>query len=258
MVESKGMHMKIAIAGGTGTVGRHVVDVARERGHDVTVLTRSNGVDLTTGGGLAPRLEGVDVVVDVSSMLTQSAKKSRAFYEATTTNLLAAEKLTSVSHHVALSIVGSDKAPYGYYAGKEVQERLVTAGPVPWTILRATQFHEFAQQLFNQMRFGPVTVVPKMVSQPVAARNVGEYLVSLAEGDPAGRPADLAGPEVLKMADMVKAYAAAVGKSGPTLEVALPGGFGRAMRDGTLLPQPGASRGRMTFTQWVSAIKPTS
>ncbi|WP_223628212.1 SDR family oxidoreductase [Microbacterium sp. EST19A] len=250
--------MKIAIAGGTGTVGRHVVAVARERGHDVVVLTRSNGVNLMTGAGLAPSLDGVEVVVDVSSTLTQSAKKSREFYETATTNLLAAEKRAAVPHHVALSIVGSDKAPFGYYAGKEVQEQLVTAGPIPWTIVRATQFHEFAQQLFSQMRFGPVTVVPKMVSQPVAARDVGEYLISLAESDPAGRPADLAGPEVLQMVDMVKAYAAAVGKPGPTLEVSLPGGFGRAMRDGTLLPTPGARLGRTTFQQWVSALDPIS
>lgn len=247
--------MRIAVAGGTGTVGRHVVDVARERGHDVVILSRSAGVDLMTGAGLARTIDGTAAVIDVVSVATQSAKKSKEFYETTTNNLLAAEKTAGVPHHLALSIVGSDRAPFGYYAGKQRQEQLVSAGPVPWTILRATQFHEFAQQLYGQMRFGSITVVPKMISQPVAAREVGERLVTLAEGRPAGRPADFAGPEELRMADMVRAYAAAIGATGPIMEITLPGGFGKALRDGTILPGPSADHGTQTYADWVASVR---
>ncbi|MBF4573194.1 SDR family oxidoreductase [Herbiconiux sp. VKM Ac-1786] len=246
--------MKIAVAGGTGTVGRHIVDAARGRGHDAVVLARSTGVDLTTGAGLAPALVGVDVVVDAASVGTQSATVSRAFFGGVTTNLLAASQTAGVRHHLALSIVGSDRAPFGYYAGKALQEQAVTAGPVPWTILRATQFHEFAQQIYGQVTLGPITLVPRMLSQPVAAREVAARLVDLAEAGPSGHATDLAGPEELRMADMVRAYASATGGRGRIAEVPLPGGFGRALRDGTILAGPAADRGTQTFAEWIAQL----
>ncbi|WP_440710643.1 SDR family oxidoreductase [Herbiconiux sp. YIM B11900] len=246
--------MKIAVAGGTGTVGRHVVDLARENGHEAVVLSRGTGIDLMSGDGLVPALAGVDVVVDAASVATQSAKVSERFFGTVTANLLAAEEAAGVGHHVALSIVGSDKAPYGYYAGKAVQERLVREGGIPWTILRATQFHEFAQQLYGRVDLGPIHLVPTMISQPVAAREVAQHLVELAEGGPAGHATDLAGPETLKMADMVKAYATATGGTGPILQIPLPGGFGKAMRDGTTEAGPDADRGTQTFAEWIDGI----
>jgi uncharacterized protein YbjT (DUF2867 family) len=244
--------MRIAVAGGTGTVGRHVVDVVHETGHEPVVLTRSTGVDLVTGVGLADALAGVDVVIDVSSTLTMSAAASRAFFGSVTRNLLAAEAAAGVAHHVALSIVGSDAAPYGYYAGKVLQEQLIEDGPVPWTILRATQFHEFASQLHSRMRLGPIVVAPAMQSQPVAAREVAERLVALAVAEPAGRVTDLAGPRVERMADMVRRWATATGRRGRVVEVPLPGAYGRAMRDGTLIAQPGSDLGVQTFDEWVA------
>ncbi|MFC5788873.1 3-beta hydroxysteroid dehydrogenase [Agromyces tardus] len=246
--------MKIAVAGGTGTVGRHVVDIVRERGHDGVILTRSTGVDLVAGDGLADALAGVDTVIDVSSTETLSDAASRAFFGAVTRNLLAAEVDAGVGHHVALSIVGTDLAPYGYYAGKLLQEQLVAAGPVPWTILRATQFHEFCAQLVGRMKVGPVVVVPRMQTQPVAAREVAERLVALATGAPAARAADLAGPRVERLADMVRRYLTGAGRRERVVEVPLPGAYGRAMRDGTLLPRPGADLGVQTFDEWVAAV----
>ena len=244
--------MRIAVAGGTGTVGRHVVDVVREAGHEPVVLTRSTGVDLVTGVGLADALAGVDVVIDVSSTQTMSDAASRAFFGSVTRNLLAAEAEAGVAHHVALSIVGSDAAPYGYYAGKVLQEQLIEDGPVPWTILRATQFHEFASQLHSRMKLGPVVVAPAMQSQPVAAREVAERLVALAVAEPAGRVTDLAGPRVERMSDMVRRWATATGRRGRVVEVPLPGAYGRAMRDGTLIAQPGSELGVQTFDEWVA------
>ncbi|WP_291057067.1 NAD(P)H-binding protein [Herbiconiux sp.] len=250
--------MKIAVAGGTGTVGRHVVDLARERGHEAVVLSRGTGIDLVSGDGLARALAGVDAVVDAASVATQSAKVSEEFFGTVTANLLAAEETAGVGHHIALSIVGSDLAPYGYYAGKAVQERLVRAGGVPWTILRATQFHEFAQQLYGRVDLGPIHLVPTMISQPVAAHEVGLRLVELAEASPAGLATDLAGPEVLTMVDMVRAYAAATGGTGPILQIPLPGGFGKAMRDGTTVAGSDADRGTQTFAEWIDELTRTA
>ncbi len=246
--------MRIAVAGGTGTVGRHVVDVAGEHGHEVLVLSRSRGVDLVAGIGLDAVLQGVEVVVDVTSTMTQDGREAERFFRAVTTHLLAAEARVGGGHHVALSIVGSDRAPDGHYAGKAVQEALVTSGPVPWTLLRTTQFHEFAGQLHAQLQVGPLHPVPVMRSQPVAAREVAERLVALAEAGPGGRVADLAGPEVLRMTDMVRRYARATGRGGVVIPVPLPGRLGKAFRDGTLTAGPEADRGVQTFAQWLTAL----
>lgn len=246
--------MRIAVAGGTGTVGRHIVAAARERGHQVVVLSRAKGVDLVTGDNIDAALTGTDAVIDVTSIATQSARASRAFFGAVTRNLLAAEKRLGIDHHLALSIVGSDRAPFGYYAGKAEQEERVRSGLVPWTILRATQFHEFAAQLYERFHLGPIALVPTMSSQPVAAREVANRLVDLAEVGPAGHAVDLAGPETLRMADMVRAYLSASGRRARVWEVPLPGGFGRAMRDGTILATASADRGAQTFAQWVREL----
>lgn len=244
--------MRMAVAGGTGTVGVHVVEVARERGHEVVVLSRSAGVDLVDGSGLSDALAGVDVVIDVASTPTVSADKSTAFFSAVTRNLLTAEIEAGVGHHLTLSIVGIDKAPHAYYAGKLVQENIVRGGTVPWTILRATQFHEFAAQMRSQTSFGPVTVVPRMVSQPIAAREVAQHLIDLAERPAAGRVADLGGPGEQRMADMVRRYSRAIGARGIVVELPVPGSYGRAMRDGTLVAAAGADHGTQTFEDWLA------
>lgn len=248
------MTSKIAVAGGTGVVGRHVVDVAGERGHDVVVLARSRGVDLVDGTGLDEALRGSEAVVDVTSVSTQSGKGSRRFFGAVTSTLLDAEVRVGVGHHVALSIVGMDRAPDGYYAGKALQEELVTAGPVPWSLLRANQFHEFAAQMHARLQVGPLHPVPVMRSQPVAAREVAERLVALVEAGPSGRVPDLAGPEVLSVPDMVRRYARATGARGVVVPVPLPGRQGRAFRDGSLTAGPGADLGTQTFDRWLAAL----
>ncbi|WP_242459267.1 SDR family oxidoreductase [Rhodococcoides fascians] len=149
--------------------------------------------------------------------------------------------------------MGIDRAPHAYYAGKVDQERIVRAGTVPWTILRATQFHEFAGQIRAQMSFGPVSIIPKMVSQPIAAREVAERLIDLAEQSPAGRVADLGGPREERMAEMVRRDARAIGSRGLVLEIPIPGAYGRAMRDGTLVTTTDSDHGRQTFDEWLAA-----
>jgi len=248
--------MKIAVAGGTGQVGSHVVEAARERGHTVIVLSRGYSVDLVSGVGVEGALEGVDAVIDVVSITTLDGAEAVAFFEATTRTLLAAEEVSGVGHHLALSIVGIDRAPEGHYAGKIAQERLVEGGRVPWTIVRATQFHEFAEQIYARAKVGPFHVAPKMRTQPIAAREVAEHLVALAEAGPAGRTRELAGPKEERLVDMVRGLARARGSRAWIPAIPLRGAFGRAQRDGSLLPEPGAILGAQTYAEWLSARLP--
>ncbi|MFB8388371.1 SDR family oxidoreductase [Microbacterium sp. NPDC055910] len=246
--------MRIAVAGGTGLTGGHVVDVARERGHDTVLLARSRGVELLSGAGLPRALVGVDAVIDVSNVTTLRADESISFFAGATRSLLAAERAAGVAHHIALSIVGADAAPEGYYAGKLAQERLVAAGPVPWTIQRATQFHEFAAQMYVRAAAGPLRFALRARTQPIAAREVAEHLVSRAQEGPAGRATDLGGPREESLADMMRAYARAIGHCGWMPPLSLPGAMGRAQRSGALLAGPDAVRGRQTFAEWLDAL----
>jgi uncharacterized protein YbjT (DUF2867 family) len=245
--------MRVAVAGGTGAVGRHVVDALAERGHEPVVLARARGVDVTSGAGLTDALAGAAALVDVVSVPTLAARASERFFRASTTHLLAAAAAAGVRHVVALSIVGIDASPGGYYAGKMVQEQLVAAGPVPWTILRATQFHEFAAQVAERGRVGPVVAVPEMRTQPVAAREVAERLADLVLAGPAGRVPDLGGPRVERLSAMVRTYLRATGSRAPVLPLALPGGTWSGRRAGVLLPGPGAVLGRQPFDAWLAA-----
>jgi uncharacterized protein YbjT (DUF2867 family) len=191
----------------------------------------------------------------IRSSRTLSAKASVRFFTATTRNLLTAGKAAGVRHHVAVSIVRAEKAAAGYYAGKLAQEELVTKGDVPWTILRTTQFHEFAQQVLARSSVGPLALVPRMATQPVAAREVAEALVDAAEAGPQGRLTDLGGPRVEQLVNMVRAYARKSGQPKLVLGFTAPGKLWHAMRSGHMLPEPGAAVGRQTFREWLQAPK---
>jgi uncharacterized protein YbjT (DUF2867 family) len=249
--EGKDRAMRIAVAGGTGQVGRMVVEQARAAGHSVVVIARSAGVDLSTGAGLDAALEGVRTVVDVSNIQTIRKTASVRFFETTTRNLLAAEERRGVRHHVLLSIVGIDRVKWGYYQGKRRQEELVLAAPVPATILRSTQFFEFTTQALTAFP-GPLAVVPSMRTQPVAAAEVAAELVRLAEGPASGRVPDLAGPEVLAMSSAVRQVARSRGPHKLVLSAPWPSPAGRAMAEGGLLPVAAGPRGIVRFAQWLS------
>lgn len=246
--------MRIAVAGGTGVVGRHVVDAVRSGGGNPVVLTRGTGIDLTTGAGLDAALEGVDAIVDTANISTLSADAATRFFEAATGNLVASAARVGVAHVVLLSIVGIDRMPHDYYAGKLAQEQVVEASRVPWTILRATQCHEFAGQLFARSKLGPLHIAPRARVQPVAAQEVGAHLATLAAGAPQGRATDLAGPREEQLDAMVKAYGHRSGHHGWIPAVSLPGGQMKAMRAGLALPAPGAEHGVRTFSEWLEGL----
>lgn len=241
--------MKIAIAGATGVVGRHVADAAAAQGHDVVPLARSLGVDVLTGDGLAARLEGVDAVVDCLNVATTRKRPAVDFFTTTTDNLLAAGERAGVGHHVLLSIVGIDKVPFGYYDGKVAQERRVRDSGRPATMLRATQFHEFAEQMLERAKVGPLVVAPKMLSAPVAAREVGAALVELAAGAPQAETLEIGGPERLEMSDLV-ARVAKARRAGKVVATRLPGAAGKAMTAGHLVPSSPWRTGTQTWDDW--------
>ena len=249
--------MRVAVAGGTGLVGRYVVEELVAAGREPVVLSRSRGVDLVAGGaGLDAALDGVDTVVDVSNMTTTSARKSVAFFDAVGRNLRDAGERAGVRHHVVLSIVGIDRVGLGYYQGKLRQESVVKDGPLPWTVLRATQFHEFAEQTLERVP-GPLAVVPRMRTQPVAAREVARQLVKLATGPAQGMAPDLAGPRVEQLVDMVRRLLRARGERRLVVPVRMPGAVGAAMTGDGQLPVADAgevsgARGSETFDEWLA------
>lgn len=245
--------MKIAVAGGTGTVGKHVVDIARAAGHDVVVLSRSTGTDLLTGAGLTTALDGINTVIDVSATTSTATKESVRFFGTVTKNLREAENAAGVNHHVALSVVGAAKVNANYYAGKAVQEDMLLAETDGWSLLRTTQFHEFAQQLIHHGKVGPFQIVPTMRTQPIAASEVAQELLTIASGDPRGLEPDLAGPQEERMSVLVKRLLDASGKTNPVVQVSLPGAWGRGMRDGSLLPTDSTRTAGQTFEEWVEA-----
>jgi uncharacterized protein YbjT (DUF2867 family) len=244
--------MKIAIAGGTGTVGRYAVAAAVSRGHEVVILSRSKGADVQTGRGLTDALGGVHAVIDVTNTMTLFARTARRFFETGTRHLLAAEEAAGVRHHVALSIVGIDGMEASYYAGKLAQERTVAAGRVPFTIVRAAQFHEFAGQ-FLESRGGPIAIVPTMLVRPVAACEVGDYLVTIAEGQPMKRATDLVGPRDERLADLARRQLAHEGSNRHVWEVRLPGGYGRGLASGSLRGSASRIEGQITFEAWLAS-----
>jgi uncharacterized protein YbjT (DUF2867 family) len=233
--------MRIAVAGGTGWIGRLVVSKAGEAGHETVVMARSTGVDLISGKGVDEALRGADVVVDVANRGTKAA----AFFETETRTLLDAEVAAGIGHHVALSIVGIDHSGLGYYQAKLRQEQVIRAGSVPSTILRATQFFEFAPQMGGRS-VGPFAPAPRMLCRPVAASEVAAELVRIATGEPQGRATGIAGPQELWMHEMIRQYIKARGLRRIAVPIPFPA-------KNSLLPDGEAVFGRIPYAQWLSS-----
>jgi uncharacterized protein YbjT (DUF2867 family) len=238
--------MRIAVAGGTGTVGRYVVEAAHGAGHEAIALSRRTGIDLYSGVGLAGALEGVDVVVDATSPSSLRRDKATGFFVTVTRHLQAAGAAA------VLSIVGIDRVPgNGYYEAKIAQEQAALEGPVPARIVRATQFHEFPAQILTRSRLGPVAAMPVMRVRPVAARAVGEVLVEVA-GSSDGGMLEVAGPEAADLVDLARAVVKRQGRRAAVVPVRIPGSVGRAMRGGALLPGDGARIVGPAFSEWLA------
>ncbi len=253
---------KIAVAGATGRVGRHVVDVLDAGGHDVVAMSRSNGVDVVTGDGLAEALAGVECVIDAATGPSPEQEAATAFFTAAARNLHQAGERAGVRRMVEVSIVGCDRFTGGYGAAKLAHERAHLSGPIPVRILRAAQFHEFVTQLLDWGRQGEVCYVPKMRTQPVAARTVAEALADLAtEPEPASAPGaagvpvlEIAGPREESLADIANLLVTRRGDPVKVEGVSDPADPDRELYEsGGLLPGPGATLAGPTFEAWLDA-----
>lgn len=252
--------MRIAVTGGTGTLGAPVAAELARRGHEVRALSRTppadppagvvhHVVDLVTGDGLDAALEGVDVVVDASNGRSPRAAEDVLVDGAR--RLLAAERRDGVRHHVGVSIVGIDDVPLGYYRTKVAQEREIEHGGVPWTILRATQFHDLVAMLFGAT--GRFRVLPgfRALLQPVDVGDVAVALADLAEGPPRLVREEIVGPEIVELRDLARAWRAGTGRRAVVVGGRLPGGVGRALRRGGLTDRDAGRRGETTFAAWL-------
>lgn len=237
------------MTGGTGTLGRPVVRYLREAGRDVRVLSRRPGAEVATGDLRTG--EGVDAAVAGVTTIVHCATTLGRHDVATTRTLVEAARRAGVPHLVYVSIVGVDRVPMPYYRAKLEAEQVVADSGLPWTILRATQFHELIATMWQVQRFLPVTLTPAGVRvQPIAAAEVAARLAELAGGEPAGRVPDLGGPEVRDAADLARAYLRSVGRRRPVLPLRLPGKAFHGYREGGHLT-PAHADGRRTFEEWL-------
>ena len=244
--------MKVAVAGGTGNIGSLTVERLEREGHEPVPISRSHGIDLVSGDGLADALAGVDAVIDATNSPATEREKTVEFFGATTRNLLAAEEQADVGHHVVLSIVGIDRVESNpHYAGKREQERLVEEGNVPWTIVRATQFHDFAAMVTGWTESDSVATVAPLLVQPIAPADVAEILVRTATGEPQRRRIEAAGPETQDLVDMARRTYEARGRE-IKLVPTWSGIFSAEMAGEVLLPGEDAWIGQTTFDEWLA------
>jgi uncharacterized protein YbjT (DUF2867 family) len=245
--------MRIAVAGATGHIGALAAAALERGGHDVVRISRSLGVDLLTGDGLDGALADVEAVVDATNATATDPDAVVAYFGTTTRNLLTAEQQAGVRHHVLLSIVGIHRIEgNAHYAGKREQERLVEAGPVPWTIVPATQFHDFAAMVTSWTEQDGVANIAPLLVQPIAPTDIAEVLAEVATGEPQGRYPDVAGPETQDLVDMARRTNEVRGRK-VRLVPTWSGLFGTSTAGNVLLPGEGARLMSTTFDEWLEA-----
>lgn len=209
--------MRITVIGASGLIGSQLVELLRTGGHEVVPASRQSGVDVLTGEGLAESLAGAEALVDVLNSPSFADDAVMEFFTTSTTNIVAAAKAAGVGHYVALSIVGTDGLPEsGYLRAKTAQEKLIVESGMPYSILRATQFIEFADTIVGAATEGTTVRVPDALIQPVATRDVVDELALMATADPLNRHVDIGGPDKISFADLARTVLA---RSGDTKEV---------------------------------------
>jgi uncharacterized protein YbjT (DUF2867 family) len=246
--------MNIAVTGATGRLGSQLVDVLEEQGHEVVQISRSKGVDVITGEGLAEALQGVDAVVDLATGPSPDEKEATEFFTTSTRNLQEAAATAGVKRIVLVSIIGIEKFTTGYNAAKLAQEKAALEGPVPTRVVRAAQFHEFVEQLLDWGRQGDAAYVAAMRTQVVAARAVAEVLADVvADSQPAGPTIEIAGPRAERLVELARLLTEHRGES---LEISETTEFfpeGDVYDSDAPLPGPGAKLVGPTYEDWLKA-----
>ncbi|WAA65004.1 SDR family oxidoreductase [Microbacterium oxydans] len=246
--------MRIAVAGGTGRIGRLVVAELERTGQEAVSLSRGEGVDLLTGVGLRQRLEGADAVIDATNPPVADIAEAEHAFATITRNLLTAETEAGVGHHVALSIAALDAvAGNPHYYGKRAQEREVTAGTVPFTIMRATQFHDFPAMIAEWTVVDGEAIVPPLLMQPIAPADVAAALVATAVGTPLSGSFDIAGPRTEDAVDMARRTLAVRGRDLPLRAAWRDAALGVEFAGEVLIPGPDARLAPTSFDDWLAA-----
>jgi uncharacterized protein YbjT (DUF2867 family) len=248
--------MKIVIIGGTGLIGKKLMPILGKLGHQAVAASPASGINSVTGEGLAPALAGANVVVDVSNSPNWEEAAVMEFFDKSTNNLLAAEKAAGVGHHVALSVVGADRmTDSGYMRAKVNQEKLIQAGGVPYSIVRATQFYEFLGYLADSSGEGENVRLSTAPMQPLAADDVAAALADVAVGKPLNTIIELAGPERMSIAEFVGRFLAASGDKRKVIADPQARYTGAAMDDRGIAPGPNPRLGPTRFDDWFARSK---
>ena len=249
--------MKIVVIGGSGLIGKKLMNKLRESGHEALAASPSSGVNTVTREGLAQALAGAQVVVDVANAPDWEDNAVLAFFETSGRNLLAAEAAAGVGHHVALSVVGTDRLlANGYFRAKMAQEKLIKASPIPYTIVRATQFYEFVGGIAQLATEGQTVRLPPVLMQPIAADDVAAVIADVALAEPLNGTFELAGPEPIRQDDLVRQFLKATGDARTVITDPKALYYGITVNDQSLTPGDNPRLGTIRFEDWLRRSKP--
>jgi uncharacterized protein YbjT (DUF2867 family) len=249
----KGHHMNVLVIGGSGLIGSKLIGRLREHGHEAVSASPRSGVNTITGEGLAEALDGVQVVVDVSNSPSFDDEAALAFFETSTGNLIAAGKAAGVHHHVALSVVGTERlTESGYFRAKIAQEQLIRESSLPYTIVHATQFFEFVKSIADAAADGPTVRLAPVYVQPMAADDVARAVGKVSVSEPANGIVEVAGPEQFRLDQLVRRGLEANGDVREVVADPEARYFGARLGKFTLVPEDGARLGETRFDEWLS------
>jgi uncharacterized protein YbjT (DUF2867 family) len=245
--------MKIVVIGGSGLIGKKLVNNLRQLGRQVVAASPSSGVNTLTGEGLAEALTGAQVVVDVANAPSWEDKAVLEFFETSGRNLLAAEAVAGVGHHAALSVVGTERLlASGYFRAKMAQENLIKASSIPYTIVRSTQFFEFVSGIAQLATEGQTVRLPAAMMQPIVSDDVADVMVDVALAKPLNSTIDLAGPEPIRMDELVRQFLSANGDARKVITDARALYYGINVSDQSLTPGENPRLGTTRFSDWLS------
>ncbi|HVU46240.1 MAG TPA: SDR family oxidoreductase [Terracidiphilus sp.] len=245
--------MKIVVIGGSGLIGSRLVNTLRADGREVLAASRSSGVNAVTGEGLAEALKGASVVVDVANAPSWEDAAVMNFFEASTRNLLASEAAAGVRHHIALSVVGTERMlESGYFRAKIAQENLIKAASIPYSIVRATQFYEFVKGIADFSTDGNKVHLPSVLFQPMAADDVAAALGAIVAEPPVNGMVEIAGPEIFRLDEAIRRGLASCGDSREVVADPHARYYGIAIEERTLVPEAGARLGKTLFEDWLA------
>jgi uncharacterized protein YbjT (DUF2867 family) len=248
--------MKIVVVGASGLIGSKLVTLLRQRGQEVVEASLESGINTITGEGLNEALKEAEVVVDVTNSPSLEGKVAQEFFETSSRNLLAAEAKAGIRHHVVLSIVGTEHLQEsGYFRGKLAQEKQVQASPIPYTILRSTQFFEFLRGIANASTVDQTARLSPALFQPIAADDAVATLADVTTGSPAAGIVEVAGPERVGMSELIKRYLVEMGDTRSVVADPDVRYFGAALNDDSLTPGANPRIGSTSFVQWLSESK---